>query len=503
MTQCGEPSSKECQENNGSLLVEVREKTNNAYIVGAEVKITGPISASGISDRKGLVLFPDIPPGSYHVEATHNGFQPAPGRATAQVKPKRRQRVKVILASQAVIEIVLDHDHDHLVDDKSPVAEFVRFGLWDQGYDASENLKNNASESDNFVGADTRRFYFRVRDPLAVSRYATLDWKTLTKNRKDDDAPSSMALTLMEYPVGSKVFVSKAVMLVTDDTDRDQSTHSGLSPPLRDVGLRNYGQSNHRTRRASMDGYVKGFYTPASGGTRLSVELPVFKRSPDERKRLKIKVVNYGGHATNAYIAGQFAHASARWNQIGLKVEATSITTRPIPAGVLGPGGKFIVDFMKPPEHTALTDLISITPDNTLTVAFIPLDGANAYAAILPSMHSGMQDRFFIFINTGLALTNETLAHELHHVLFNRYDTATQKRYFTLNTNPPTSYSSTLPNVGIYRRIQNLHSSDPDNDAANDNIINWARRVRGARDPIGGGLGPATATTGNKLIVNY
>lgn len=503
MTQCGEPTCQSTQEQNGSLLVEVREKTNDAYVVEAQVKIEGPTHASGTTDRKGRIVFENIPAGSYRVTATHEGFEPAPGKATAQVQPKRRQRCKLVLASRAVLEIVLDHDDDHVVDQSAPLAEYVRIGLWDHGYDAAGNIKNAAAESDNFVGSDKRRFYFRVRDPLANSSQLTMDWKTLNKSRADDDAPASLALTLIEHPSGSKVFVSKAVTLVTDDTDRDQPTNSGLPSPMADCGDRKYGESNHRTRRARIDGYVKGLYTPASGGTRLSVEAPVFNRSPDERKRLKIQVINYGGLATPQYISDQFVHANARWNQIGLQIDSASISTRPIPAGVLDATGKFKVQILGAAEKTALTDLISITPDNTLTVAFIPLSGANAYAAILPSMHPDLKDRFFVFIDVNLSLSDETLAHELHHVLFNRYDATTEDRYFTLNTNAPSGLSSSLPDVRIYRRIQNLHSTDPDNDPANDNIINWARRARTGRAPLGGGMGPATATTGNTLLVNY
>jgi hypothetical protein len=84
-------------------------------------------------------------------------------------------------------------------------------------------------------------------------------------------------------------------------------------------------------------------------------------------------------------------------------------------------------------------------------------------------------------------------------VLFNRFDGTTARRFYTLNTNAPSGFGVALPDPRIYRRIQNQNSADPDNDAPNDNIVNWARRLRGARFPIGGDLDPPTATTGNKL----
>ena len=55
---------------------------------------------------------------------------------------------------------------------------------------------------------------------------------------------------------------------------------------------------------------------------------------------------------------------------------------------------------------------------------------ANAYATTfervpIPLLGGGpltLGDRYFIFINSALNLQDETLAHELHHVLFNRGD---------------------------------------------------------------------------------
>lgn len=408
------------------------------------------------------------------------------------------------VTTRATIEIITDSNKDHIVDGSEPVATFVRIGVWDNGYDAAENVRNNLNEDQNFVGADLRRFYFRVRDPQATGNQVTINWKTLKADKSDDDAPASQALTLLETSAGSKVFVSKAVMLVTDDTDLNQPTNSGLNPPLADTGNRNNGQSNHRTRRARIDGFVKGEYTPAAGGPKVEVELPVFNRNPDERRRVSVRVINYGSRATAAYISGQFEHANQRWNQVGIQIDAEATVDRPIPPGVLDATGQYPGSLDNPNEQAALNDLIPITPDNTVTAVFVPLSGANAYATIGQRTQVALGDRYFIFINTTLALTDETLAHELAHVLFNRFDTATQRRFFTLNTNPPSSFGITpLPDVRIYRRIQNLHAADPDNDPNNDGILNWAKRRRTARFPIAAnGLDAPTATTGNTLTQN-
>lgn len=385
---------------------------------------------------------------------------------------------------------------------------FTRVGLWDNGYDAAGAIVNQQAEANNFVGADRRKFHFRIHDPVANGSVA-VNWKTLRSDRTtDDDAPASQVLTLPETAAGSRVFISRGVMLVTDDTDRDFATHSGLAAPF-DTGLRNNGQSNHRTRRALIDGFVRGEYSP-SPGVRLPMIVPVFNRNPEERRRLATRVIRYTNAAnplfataTPAYIAGQFLHANRRWNQIGLQVDAGATTDRAVPVAALDGTGVYGGSADNANEQAALSDLIPVTPDNTLTVVFVPLSGANAYATVAQRFNSALGNRYFIFINTTLSFNDETLAHELAHVLFNRFDTATARRFFTLNTNSPTTLVQgtgiVLPDVRIYRRIQTLHTANPDVDPNNNNVINWARRPRTARFPIAAGITAATATTGNNL----
>jgi hypothetical protein len=405
----------------------------------------------------------------------------------------------------------------------APPLTFVRFGLWDGGYDAAGAIHNGVAEADNFAGSDRRRLHFRVRDPSKpADAVQTVSWKTLDSARADDDAPAVQTLTLPSVSPG--VFISRGVLLVTNDVDRDVAVDSGLVGIAGEGGVRARGQSNHRLRRARIDGLVRCEYTAAPGVT-LSLELPVFKRVPDERRRLAVRVVSYtsaaAGYvaATAAHIAGQFEHANQHWQQIGIQVDPGATAVRPVPAGALNAANRF--PFVHPngaEEIAVLSDLIPLTPDNTLTVVFIDLAGANAYAAILPvnpipvpavppapaPPPLTMGNRFFVFMGTRLALTDETLAHELHHVLFNRFDTATDRQFFTLNTNAPgTLVAGTgivLPDARIYGRIQNRNSPDPDNDPANANIVNWARRTRVGRAPVAGGLGAATATTGNTLL---
>src|SRR5262249_42686252 len=54
--------------------------------------------------------------------------------------------------------------HLDVLDAASAVAAFMPIGLWDNAFDAAGNVANAAAEATNFAGADTRRFFLRLRD---------------------------------------------------------------------------------------------------------------------------------------------------------------------------------------------------------------------------------------------------------------------------------------------------------------------------------------------------
>lgn len=414
--------------------------------------------------------------------------------------------VTPVPAVAATIEFVLDADGDRTVDGSAPVATALRLGLWDQAYDAAGDIRNGPGEADNFVGSDRRRFYIRVRDPGAAASTVTASWRTLDAAGGDDDAPPNASVTLNETAPGSKVFVSRALMLVSDNIDAAQQTHSGFTSGP-DTGLRSRGQSNHRLRRAALDGSVSASYRTSGSTADATVTVPVFQRTPsDERRRLAVRVINYGGHATQAQIDAHFTRARARWIQAGLAIDQGAAVTRTIPAAALDGDGNYPGSIDNDEEVAALADLIPITPDDTLTAVFVrlPADGANAYATVFQRTRSVLGDRFFIFINPDVALRFETLGHEFHHVLHNRGDTPVARQFFTFNTDAPALDSDPR----AYRRIQTLHAADPDNDPPNDNIVNWVKRRRTARFQNAAGDLPAPldapdTTTGNTLTRTF
>lgn len=240
----------------------------------------------------------------------------------------------------------------------------------------------------------------------------------------------------------------------------------------------------------------------------------------DERRRVGVRVIRYlsPGNAayvpaTAAYITGQFVRANRRWNQVGIQIDPAPTVDRTIPAAALDPVSNIYSGSLNTPqEQAALGDLFPVTPDNTVTIVFVNMSAANAIATLNPRapfpLTAGgtatLGDRFFVFIDTGIGIEGDTLAHEFHHVLFNRGDTDVPGHFFTFNENPSITYGLPLPNVRVRRRIQDRHFANPEVDPNNNNVINWARRERTARFPVAGDLNPAaTATTGNTLTQDF
>ncbi len=405
-----------------TLMVQGTEERNGTPVEGARVHVRPSAPSahakclpvqSGHTDAEGEVVFERLPPGTYEVQACRDGFQavdPPPVR-TLTVQPDAVNEMAIELRSEASIKVVRALlNQDERGETLAP-AQFVRIGLWDRAYEEDSEgrryVRDEEGEDEHFVGADTRRFYVVVYDPSVprTKRYIHIDWKTLKNDGSDDHAPPSQRLTLERTGPRSRHFVSRAVMLTSDDVDQNHPTHSGHSHSAADPGPKSAGQSNHRMRKVTeLGGFVKGTYVPACGGTTLSVQVPTF--NPDELRRLPLHIVNYqnrvGWHAgrpcvTQAYITKELERANDRWRQTGLKIEQAHYEERTIPlGGVDERDGRFPYDsrtvagrydFLDALE-SLMGHLIPITDENTVTVAFIPMKGARglAFGPCLPAL---------------------------------------------------------------------------------------------------------------------
>jgi len=391
----------------------------------------------------------------------------------------------------ATIEIVTVPAGTYAADQNSPVATHVKFGLWDDAFDAAGNLRNGQAENANFVGSDSRRFYFRVNDPGATSSNVTILWKTLTDARADDDAPASMGLDLLETAPNSHVYVSKAVMLVTETDDRDQATATGLPAPW--VATANRGQAGHRLRKGSLRGYVKGTHTPAAGGQAVEIELPIFRDATEYRRSAPLQIfvirVAAGGAPVIPTAAGsavwtELAQIRDTYARIGLRIDTVVAPGTPA-ANIVTVGGDSLVEIDPPAGVNAGN--VSYADETTIGTAN-PAAGANTmrgfYVGGLASGNrgeawidslapAGHGRRGAIFFNRVAPTYNA--AHEMGHMLTNADHYAQPaapagNRLYT-NQNLLRAGTSVVTGVTESKRLW---------DAADQNGVNQYTSMRGS-----------------------
>jgi outer membrane protein OmpA-like peptidoglycan-associated protein len=184
----------------------------------------------------------------------------------------------------------------------APALTAVRVGLWDDAFDAGTgNLLNSEPAATHFIDRDSRRFHFRVRDPRSAGEIR-VGWTTEFDDGTTDDRrpspPFSDQISLLESAAGSGVFLSRGVMLVTDEDDRDENINSGMAAGHPDNGNRGFGDSNHRVRQITVDGnrelesQTRITYDVLPGVDRFSIRLPVFERTLEDRRRIRVHLID-------------------------------------------------------------------------------------------------------------------------------------------------------------------------------------------------------------------
>ncbi|MGH7452721.1 MAG: hypothetical protein ACRENG_15345 [bacterium] len=174
------------------------------------------------------------------------------------------------------------------------VTDHVQVARWDNAYDASSNVLNGATTTDNFIDLDPERFFVRVTDPAkntnpnAADKITTKIGTLLAGGGDDDDLTE---IELFETGNNTGIFDSKSQLLMStdldlvapDQTDDGYRAHDGIS------GRVNDNIKNDRTHRATIDGSVKAEYE-LSDGSKIFATVDVCQRNPDERKVCQIRV---------------------------------------------------------------------------------------------------------------------------------------------------------------------------------------------------------------------
>jgi hypothetical protein len=281
----------------------------------------------------------------------------------------------------------------------------------------------------------------------------------IDENGNNFEAPANLTISLVETAASSGVFISRALMLVTDDDDFNQSTHSGLPAGVPDSGIRrNRNESNHRLRHATMLGDIRATLAhPQAANARFTAQRPVFERNPESRRRIPLQIfvlrVAAGGAgviptgAGSALFATDMRVIRESYERIGMTVE--TVVAPGTPAGdivTVGSDQIVLIDVtgLNPPAginplNVSLADeaiiggAFPMNPGtNTIRVFYTGGLASGARGEAAPDIDfAGAPDQATAFID-GATRTPYTTAHEVGHVLTNKTNALNTGHY-----NPP------------------------------------------------------------------
>jgi hypothetical protein len=236
-------------------------------------------------------------------------------------------------------------------------------------------------------------------------------------------------------------------MLVTDDDDFNQSTHTGLPAGVPDTGVRrNRNQSNHRLRHATMLGDIRATLShPQAANARFTVQRPVFERNPESRRRLPLQIfvlrVAAGGAGVIPTAAGStlwdvdMRVLRETYERLGLTVETVVAPGTPAGDIVTVNGDQIVlieVTALNPPaginpvnvsqaDETIIGGAFPMIPGtNTIRIFFTGGLASGARGEAAPDVDfAGTPDQGTCFID-GVTRTPYTVTHEAGHVLTNK-----------------------------------------------------------------------------------
>jgi hypothetical protein len=99
-------------------------------------------------------------------------------------------------------------------------------------------------------------------------------------------------------------------MLVTDEDDRNEIINSGMAAGHPESGNQGFGDPNHRVRQITVDdareleSQARITYDVLAGVDPFSIRLPVFERTPEDRRRIRAHLIDVRESAGGAPILG-------------------------------------------------------------------------------------------------------------------------------------------------------------------------------------------------------
>lgn len=273
--------------------------------------------------------------GSNLVNTRLGPVQPCPLQQQAQPQVQVQQAQQFAAPRLEIVRALAD---------QNPAAS-VRVGLWDHAWDAGNGaLLNGAPGAPSFIDDDARPFFIRVFDDHAAANglgVAVQWWTRRTdaqnNNQVEDDDHPLVSSVILERVQNTGEYHSPALMLVTDDEDAAQPTHTGVQGGM----VVAPGVVGHRLRRVTvsarygLEGQVRAVYAHNSPGHQspLEADVPVFAQG--ERHRIRVTFVrvlhqaNGNCTTTNQELDAYEARLQAIYGRCGIFAEVNRIDLDP------------------------------------------------------------------------------------------------------------------------------------------------------------------------------
>jgi hypothetical protein len=361
------------------------------------------------------------------------------------------------------LAIMLDTNGDFRASPGDIESLYVQLGLWDFAFrvnadanGAANTLYDEQDDPNNFVGRDSHRFYYWLNDPAANTDngkieeipLANLQWYTRKPDKvTDEDHPANAGITLTETLPGSGVFVSKALMLVSDQVDTNEPTDTGLPAH---PGKSGPGVANHRTRRVDGidDLMVAAYQSQLPGASPHLLLTPTFSRTNDmlsNRRTLSVHIFNFSD--TNKGVAKtpqptidvMMKEFSRRFAPLGIRINIIGNDVIDLPMGSpinlnMVAGFMSVLDGAVPcgtrvtasGDQLALIGLIrAVDPaskvnENVYYIAVVPNLAANRGESFPDGYEKpGVMEKNFTFLSGAAMQMDYVPAHEAAHMLVN------------------------------------------------------------------------------------
>lgn len=292
----------------------------------------------------------------------------------------------------------------------------LKVAKWENGFNAGPTVK------DNFIDLEPRdQFYVSVNDQSKKGS-GMVSVRLSTDSAGTDYDDDATRIELPEDPANSGIFISKSMLMVSDDVDDDFTNPNVVADDTK----------NDRTHKVALGGKVKVRY-PGTGASLCEKEASVLSTVTHDLDvvimRNKAKADGGTPLADEDAVKIQMAVIAERYAQLGYKVTWTISTEDPPPLVVNLENGELSMGASPGDEGSALLgdecrNLIDAFPDGEIfyvgDIVWDDMSRQHAWA-VADYWYADSENNYVgrAFVGTDASVVELVAAHELGHLIGN------------------------------------------------------------------------------------